>query len=308
MRNDAFLCRVCPICGSKPPTEITISSTVKAESLGFNELVSHWNGFFKDKVLFSYVRCGSCGLLYAPVFFDCKQLEDLYGQMPPNMSDVPLEALQRTQYGYFNALKRHSKLIGSFIEVGPDIGLFTKNCITESNFDEYWLFEPNRDVLPALIDVVKERKHHIIHDMFGFSCVPDHTSTVVVLVHVLDHLVNPVSTLHELHDKLTPDGVILFVTHDESSLLRHIAGWRWPAFCLQHPQIYNPKTMRILLEKAGYRVVQQNKTVNYFPVKFLLKHLLWAFGIKVCSVPSFGSISLGLKLGNLLTIATPEGK
>ena len=279
-----------------------------AESLGFDALVLYWNGFFKDKVYFSYARCGGCGLLYAPTFFNGTQLQNLYGQMPPNMAEVPLEALRRTQRGYFDVLKNCSNLEGGFIEVGPDIGLFTENCVREGRYDEYWLFEPNRDVLPALSKLMECQKSHIIHDMFGFSHVPDKAASAAVMIHVLDHLLDPVATLRELRQKLKPGATLLLVTHDESSLLRRLIGWRWPAFCLQHPQIYNPESMRRLLEAAGFDVLQQRKTVNFFQFSFLLKHLLWAFGMKVKSVPSFGQITLGLKLGNMLTIATSKSE
>ena len=308
MEGSVFFSRACPVCGNRATTEGAIKSEVQAETLGFDALVPYWNGFFKDKVFFSYVRCDSCGLLYNPTFFDGAQLEKLYGQMPPNMAEVPLEALRRTQYGYFKELKKSSDLKGGYIEVGPDIGLFTENCVREGHFEEYWLFEPNRDVEPALTKMVEGRKSHIIHDMFGFSNVPDHAASVAVMIHVLDHLLDPVATLQELRQKLTPGARLLLVTHDESSMLRRIVGWKWPAFCLQHPQIYNPDSMRTLLEAAGFQVLQQSKTVNFFKVSFLVKHLLWAFGIKVKSVPGFGQITVGLKLGNMLTIATPKSE
>lgn len=309
MEETGFISRNCPVCGDKPPMQPTISSQMRAESLGFDALVPYWNVFFKEKVFFSYARCGNCGLLYAPIFFNSVQLERLYAQMPPNMTnmtEVSLEAMRHTQRGYFEALKNCSDLEGAFIEVGPDTGLFTENCVREGKYDEYWLFEPNRGVLPALSKIVEGRKFHIIHDMFGFSSVPNHAASTAVMIHVMDHLLDPVATLRELRQKLKPGARLLLVTHDESSLLRRIVGWRWPAFCLQHPQIYNPKSMRVLLEAAGFEVLQQRKTVNYFQAGFLLKHLLWAFGMKVQSVPSFGQLTLGLKLGNMLTIAAPK--
>jgi hypothetical protein len=309
IEQSSFLLRVCPVCGGKPAAQsATIHSEVIAESLGFDDLVPYWNGFFKDKVFFSYARCSGCGLLFSPTFFNGAQLESLYGQMAPNMAEVPLEALRRTQRGYFEALKSCSDLEGGFIEVGPDVGLFTENCVREGRYDEYWLFEPNRDVEQVLSKIVEGRKSHIIHDMFGFNHVPDHAASTAVMIHVLDHLLDPVATLRELRQKLRPGARLLLVTHDESSLLRRLVGWRWPAFCLQHPQIYNPQSMRVLLEAAGYEVLQQRKTVNFFQVDFLLKHLLWAFGKKVRSVPSFGRLTLGLKLGNMLTIATPKSE
>lgn len=306
MKENLFLSRDCPVCGSKAFAQDTIHSEVMGESLDFDALVPCWNGFFKDKVFFSYARCDGCGVLYAPTFFNGSQLEQLYGQMPPNMAEVPLEALRRTQRGYFDALRSCSDLQGGYIEVGPDIGLFTENCVREGRFEEYWLFEPNRDVLSALSKIVEGRKFHIIHDMFGFSHVPDHSASAAVMIHVLDHLLDPVAALRQLRQKLKPGARLLLVTHDESSLLRRITGWRWPAFCLQHPQIYNPQSMRVLLEAAGFEVLQQSKTVNFFQIGFLVKHLLWAFGMKVQSVPGFGHFTLGLKLGNMLTMATPK--
>jgi hypothetical protein len=64
--------------------------------------------------------------------------------------------------------------------------------------------------------------------------------------------------------------------------------------------------MKMLLEKAGYKVDSIARTKNYFQFGFLLKHLLWAFGLKVKSVPSFFDFTIGLKLGNIVTIATPN--
>jgi hypothetical protein len=306
MTESGYLSRHCPICGSKPPGKPEISSEVPAETKSFDSLVPYWNGLFKEKVFFSYYRCGTCGLLYTPTFFRGDQLEQLYAQMPPNMDVVPTASLERTQRGYFDTLAAAAPLKGGFIEIGPDVGLFTRNCVKDGKFDEYWLFEPNRDVEPALKSALGNKKFHIIRDMFGFSQVPDGAASVAVMVHVMDHLLDPVSTLRELKAKLAPGGNVMLVTHDEASLLRRLTGWRWPAFCLQHPEIYNLKTMRKLFEAAGYEVAYQSKTVNYFPVSFLLKQLLWALGLRVNSVPSFGQIAIGLKLGNMLTIGTPK--
>lgn len=305
MNKESFLHRTCPVCRTAPPDKPEVQTPVAAEVMAYDDLVPIWNGFFKDKAIFSYSRCPSCGLLYAPIFFDQGQLERLYAQMPPNMSDVPMDALRRTQRGYFDSLKKTSRLAGGFIEVGPDIGLFTENCVQEGNFDEYWLFEPNRGVAPTLNKVVEGKTAHLIHDMFGFSHVPDGAASVAVMIHVLDHLVDPVATLSELRLKLSPEARLLIVTHDESSLLRRLFAWRWPAFCLQHPQIYNPSSMEKVLATAGYTVLEQSKTVNYFQADFLVKHLLWALGIRVKHLPLLGHITLGLKLGNMLTIATP---
>lgn len=303
--NCKFLSRNCPICNAEPSAGSEIRSRTAAESLPFEELKSYWINFFKEKVFFSYTRCPTCGLLYAPVFFNATQLQELYAQMPPNMEVVPEAMLEKTQRGYFQMLRETSALQGGFVEVGPDTGLFTKNCVKEGDFSEYWLFEPNQGVEAALSATMAGTKFHIIRDMFGFSSVPDNAASIVVMIHVMDHLLDPVGTLRELRAKLQPNGRVMLVTHDESSLLRHVVGVKWPAFCLQHPQIYNFRSMVKLFEAAGYVVVRQSRTVNYFPIGFLIKQLMWAFGMKVQDVPKMANAAIGLKLGNMLTIATP---
>lgn len=298
--------RCCPCCGSSQSARPEVYTPVDAAKLSFRELIPQWNGFFKEKSIFSYVRCSTCGLLYAPVFFDNGQLSNLYAQMPPNMDEVPLSALKATQRGYFEALKRHSSLTGGFMEMGPDVGLFTENCVREGNFSEYWLLEPNRTVEETLASVVKGKPYHIIQDLHGFSQVPERSTMVAVMIHVLDHLLDPVPMLLHLKKTLTPDATLLLVTHNESSLLRRVTGSRWPAFCLQHPQIYNPQSIRKMLDVAGFDVLEVSKTANYFEIRFLVKHLLWTAGWRTHRVPNFGHAVVGLKLGNMLTVARPR--
>jgi hypothetical protein len=304
--TQSYLHRDCPICQAKTKSMIEVSSNHRAEDLSYESLVPYWNGFFKEKIFFSYARCGECELLFSPIFYGLDQLEALYGQMPPNMDLVPMAALVKTQKGYFEELKKYSPLKNGYIEIGPDIGIFTENCSREGGFDSYWLCEPNKEVAGALAKSVGNNRFTIIEDMFGFHQIPNQSAGAAVMIQVLDHLLDPVATLSELRERLLPDAKLLIVTHNEQSLLRKIVGWRWPAFCLQHPQIYNPNSITKLLEKAGYRVNSIEKTRNYFEFSFLLKHLLWAFGIRVKEIPSIFNFTIGLKLGNIVTVATPR--
>jgi hypothetical protein len=297
--------RDCPACGDKPDPSSCVSSKVAAETLAFTDLQPYWNGFFKDKVFFSYYKCAGCGLLFAPTFFTSEQLEKLYREMPDNTAGLPIEALRRTQYGYFQSLEEHSSLDGDYLEVGPDIGLFTESSVREGSFKNYWLFEPNRSVWPSLEKIIAGRVGRIIPEMFDFAVVPETSISSAVMIHVLDHLLDPVVTLRELRKKLMPRSVLLVVTHDESSLLRKITGSGWPAFCLQHPQLFNPESIKVLMNAAGYEVVHTERTVNHFPVMYLLKHLLWALGLRV-DIPQWNRLFVGLKLGNMINIAIPK--
>lgn len=299
-----YLHRHCPICQKRTETSVEVSSKVRAEDLSYENLIPYWNGFFKEKIFFSYARCSVCDLLFTPIFYQLNQLEALYSQMPPNMDVVPMSALQKTQRAYFIELKNKSSLRNGYIEIGPDIGIFTLNCVSEGNFDKYWLCEPNKSVAKALAEVVSERDFQIIEDMIGFSEIPNKSAGAAVMIQVLDHLLDPVATLKDLGNKLNSEGKLLLVTHNEKSILRRLTNWKWPAFCLQHPQIYSPNSITKLLEAAGYKVESIRRSKNYFEFSFLLKHLLWAFGFKVKSVPKIFNFTIGLKLGNMITVAS----
>ena len=304
--NISYVNRNCPMCSSNVPIE-EVQSPIRAEKSEYSILKEIWNGFFKEKIIFTYSRCGRCKTLYCPIFFSNDQLSELYSQMPANMDEVPMSALRKTQKGYFEFLKKYSELKGSYLEVGPDIGLFTENCVIEGNYEKYWLLEPNIAVKKDLENVVFGNSSSIIHEMFDFSTIPDNSIDTVVIIHVMDHLIEPVKYLNNMQKKLKKGAKILIVTHDEKSILRKFFKIKWPAFCLQHPQLYNLKTTENFLRDSNYKIIAQNKTRNYFKISFLLKHLLWGFGIKINKIPNFFGITVGLKLGNIITVAEYNG-
>ena len=298
-----FVERLCPHCGAGARARPEIASGTPAETIAFDSLKPFWNGFFKEKVFFTYLRCPTCGLLFNRQFFSPSQLDELYAQMPPNMDLVPVSALRKTQRGYFEFLKSRSPLQGGYLEFGPDVGYFLENCVSEGGFERYWLVEPNRAVAPALEAAVGQAPHAIAHDMTGLDQVPAGSVGAAVMVHVLDHLLDPLQTLRDIRSKLAPGGAILVVTHDESSALRRAFSRRWPPFCLQHPQLFRPSTLTTVLQSAGFTDVSVRRSVNYFPVAFLLKQFLWAIGIRAASVPDLGGVVIGLRLGNIMAVA-----
>lgn len=297
-----YLTRICPSCGSQANANPAVHSEPKAEQLSLDEIKSYWSGFFKAKSFFSYYRC-LCGLLYCPTFFTEQQLADLYARMSDNTAGIPLEPLRKTQNSYFKVLKKYSKLDNGYIEFGPDIGLFTENCLREGTFDSYWLLEPNEAVWPELQKKMGNNLHHLFANMEGLASVPDQSVSTVAMIHVLDHLIEPVETLQAIKKKLLPGAIALFVTHDERSLLAKLTKTKWPPFCLQHPQLYNRQSITELLTRAGFNVLTSEKCYNYFPVTYLMKHALYLLGLKNIKLPALNKLQIGLKLGNIITIA-----
>ena len=306
MKLQKYNVRLCPSCLMDDKiVNSKISSPDPSELLSFNANKETWTGLFykRTKSFFSYYKCNNCKIIYAPEHFTNQELNNLYKKLPANMVHVPIKILEKTQYEYFKLLKKWSSLKGDYLEVGPDIGLFTQYCLLNKNIDYFWLFEPNKLVLPELNKLLGNRKYKIYPAIEQIDMVDDNKLSTVIIIHVLDHLLEPLKILKNIRKKMKSGGTILIVTHDESSIMRKILGWRWPAFCQQHPQLFNYKTTSSILNRSGFKVLDQRKSKNYFEISFLLKNLLWVFGIKIKNLPRWLNIPVGIKLGNIITIA-----
>ena len=296
-----LLDRSCPLCGCSD-YQNEVASNRSAESLSFEDLRRHWATFSDEKIFFTYARCKNCELLFTPKFFSEQQLELLYGDLPPNMGTAGDVAIEATQRGYFDSAMKSGDLGGGFLELGPDVGHIARYAADSGKFDNFWLYEPNEAVHPQLAAAAKDFPAHVSAGMSDLSAVPDGSVGLAVMVHVLDHLIDPGAILEQIYAKLRLDGALLIVTHNEQSLLRKVLGKRFPPFCLQHPELYNPKSIERFLKKHGFRDVAVQRSVNHFPLPFLGQYAAHTLGLQVKRVP-LPNIKLGLRLGNILTIA-----
>lgn len=298
-----YLNRTCPSCGADNAIP-EVSSSPKAEFEPLDKVASYWSGLFREKLFFSYHRCNGCGLLYAPKYFTPEQLSDLYASMAPNMELVSNDALAATQESYWAAAKAAAPLQGGYLEIGPDIGYIVREAARHGSFDHFWLFEPNAAVHDQLSAATDGASHTISTAMDDLSEVPDGSVGLAVMIHVLDHVLDPAAMLANVREKLRPDGLLLIVTHNERSLLRKVMGTRWPPFCLQHPEIYSPESITKLIRKSGYGSVRVERSKNVFPLPFMVQQAAYAAGVQLKNVP-LPSIPIGLKLGNMITFARP---
>jgi len=299
-----FVARVCPICGSSE-NRPTVAASVPAETMSWDGLRESWRGLFKDKSFFTYHRCAGCSLLFSPTYFTDERLGALYGDMEENMSEVAGDALVSSQERYFHMIADRLSLRGGYLELGPDVGYFTRKCAATGLFDAFWLVEPNKTVWPALRKSVGDgRDAHMLDTLDAIDDIPDASLAFSASVHVLDHLTDPRATLLRIRKKVIKGGLIMSVTHDESSTLARVLGRRWPAFCLQHPQIYSGASIRELYESAGFKIVHIEKTTNYFPLGFLLRQGLWAVArMNPGFLRHADGIRVALKLGNIMAVA-----
>lgn len=303
--NQVYLYRQhCPGCFTPATSaKLEIQSSPAAEQISFGDHGQFLSGYTNQRVFFTYHRCPLCDLLYCPLYFTQEQLDILYKNQPENMVEAPLAARTRTQKAYYDLLKKYHTPTGDYLEIGADIGLFTQFCAQHDPIDTFYLFEPNCEVHNALIGHLRNKPHKIMTKNYAASDIKPGTLTTAVIIHALDHVLEPRQLMKEIYVNLKPGGVVFIVTHDESSLLARLLKKKWPPFTLQHPHLFKPATIKALLEAEGFKVLANEKTANYFPLTHFIKGGLTALGLNKIPIPNFSNLIVPIKLGNIATIA-----
>jgi hypothetical protein len=299
-----WLKRKCPLCSSD---QIVAGSEVKAsfiaDEMSFEEVAEFWRGFRKDSCFFTFFRCAGCGLLYCRNYFTEDQLASLYASMGDNSAGVSDVVLERTQRGYFDFVNRIGyRVDGEYLELGPDTGLLTKN-FAENGASKIALIEPNQEVRAELLESAKECLDVKIYSDLA-QIENNGEFDIVAGIHVYDHLVNLSEDLSSIASFCKDQAKILIVVHDESSLLRKLIGKKWPPFCLQHPQLFNPDTITKALERAGFGNVKVAKSTNWFPLRHIGLMISSLFGISSSWTKFTPKKEVPLRLGNIIVCAS----
>jgi hypothetical protein len=146
----------CPCCGAPANSaKPSVASSPPAETLSPDQHGQFLSGYTDKRVFFTYFECPNCSAKFCPTYYRQSQLDGLYGRQAENMVSVPLAARKRTQDDYIRLLRRHSRMAGNFLEIGPDIGLFASEFAKVGSFDHFWLYEPNREVRHGA------KRHHV---------------------------------------------------------------------------------------------------------------------------------------------------
>ncbi len=85
---------------------------------------------------------------------------------------------------------------------------------------------------------------------------PDGNFDVIIANHSIEHMPDPCTALGIMHRMLAADGMLVVGVPNFGSLMAMIRGPQWPSLLPeQHRWHFTPKTMRLLLSKAGFDIL-----------------------------------------------------
>lgn len=238
----------CPLCGAESPALVLEApDATPAEGRGL------W---------FAVVRCEQCGLMYTNPRPSPESIGKFYPadyrphRRPRKMRHSrPGRPLLATLFGR-PCNERRGTIpwhgLGRLLDFGCGGGSFLKRMA-----DQGW----NVTGLDAAVGAVREVQEELgLQALVGTLPHPDLrpcSFDVVTMWHSLEHVHRPLEILREAHKLLTPGGKLIVATPNIESLPFHWFGQSWFGLDLpRHLTHFHPKSLREMLETAGFHVEQ----------------------------------------------------
>lgn len=262
------------------------------------------------------VECTKCLVLYVPSpapevtaiykasYFKGDQSVHGYGNY---------EGEYESHYQTFQArIRETEKLLGGrgrVLDVGCALGHFGKVAK-----DRGW------DVFVTDVSDFAVQKSSLEYGLKGFVSSPDKLPVraghfdCVTLFDVIEHVSQPIELLKNLRAAIHKNGLLHLTTPNKNSLSGRLMGRHWFHFKPEEHLIYfDPKTISIALEKAGFEVLQIKPMMSYMKIKDILARLskyskpVTAVALKAVQWLGLDEKIIQLYVGEIEVWARPRG-
>lgn len=120
---------------------------------------------------------------------------------------------------------------------------------------------------------------------------------------VIEHIPDPQDAVKLIAGRLNPGGAILLTTGDWRSLLARAMGPRWRLMTPpQHLSFFTPRSMTLMLEAAGLRVVELSHPWKRVPLSLFAYQLQRLAGLKPCLFPFLNQWGIPINLWDAMRV------
>jgi SAM-dependent methyltransferase len=200
---------------------------------------------------FTIVRCRPCGLTYVNPRLAFGDLADLYsGQaISPAAYYVRTERQDERSFSERVALIERYRKPGTLLDLGCGPGTFSLAARARG-----WT-TLGLDINAASVAHCRARGLEVIAGAFPHPELDGKRFDVIAMNDFLEHLTDPAGALRTVRDLLVPGGIVFISTPDIGSAMARMTGRRWLHLKPnEHLVYFDRRTIRAVLERAGYRV------------------------------------------------------
>ncbi len=224
---------------------------------------------FTTKKIVHVVKCLGCGLNYANPRIVQNEFQKMYQTKGYYDTYIIKEEIldRRLFLRRLTAIEQYKKT-GRILDIGCATGFFLDGA--KSRGWETWGVEISKFAseyarknfgLDVFTGTLREAKFH--GDLFD----------VIVMDDVIEHVPFPITELEEVYRILKPSGILALNTPNAGGLLRRFMGRKWFHFKEDHLFFFSHKTIKLALEKAGFKVLDIKPSGKLVTLKRLVVRL-----------------------------------
>ena len=213
------------------------------------------------------VRCSSCGHMQLEPMPADEVLESAYADAASEDYVAEAPGQRETARRILERVERH-RPPGALLDLGCWVGFL----LAEAR-DRGW---QTTGVEPSAFASEYAREQHALDvrtdDLFTAE-LPSDAFDAVVLGDVIEHLPRPGAALERIATLLRPDGVLAMMLPDAGSRLARAMGKRWWSVIPTHVQYFTRASMRTLLTRHGWSVLEIDTQAKAFSVRYYLERI-----------------------------------
>lgn len=292
--------RPCPLCGSTREGKVIVECNVELSRLTEFAFASRKLPEYMHSRM---VECGACGLLYGTPAVSSESGLNAY-------KGAAFDSGQESQFAartYAKLIADQVNSIGSrekALDIGAGDGAFLEQLI-QLGFRDITGVEPSA----APIACSKPHVRNMIrHDIFRARDFEGQRFDLITCFQVMEHLWNPGELARDVNAMLKPGGLFVTVTHNSRALSARLLGDKSPIFDIEHLQLFSQKTIRALLQRAGFTDIRVMPIWNRYPIYYWMKlaplpqNLKQAL-ITVATRRPVAAVACSLPAGNIAAVA-----
>ena len=291
--------RECPLCDSTKTSKIISKANFDLKK--FNKF-SFASRKLPEYMHFRLFLCLECDLIYASPVLAPGILIKEYKEA--NFTSRKESYYASQTYGNFlpEIQEKLPDLVG-VIDIGAGDGTFLEELISRG-FSDVTGVEPCQ----ASISSAKEEIRRIMkNNIFDPKDFRNTKFSLITCFQTLEHVYDPLQMCRNIFNMLKEGGAVLFACHNYRSLANKMLGLKSPIMDIEHLQLVSPRSLMVLLKKAGFTNIKIKTFLNKYPPYYWIQLLPLPLKFKLICISALkkakiGDFPLQLPAGNIAAI------
>jgi SAM-dependent methyltransferase len=214
--------------------------------------------------------CAACGHIFADPYPAPDFIASLYGEVEDPLYDQEAEGRAQNFAPILDRLDALRPERGALFDVGAATGI-----LCDAARRRGWTVD-GIDPSDWAVRFAAEKYGLALREGgFEDARVPPASFQAVTMVDLIEHTPRPRDAVSKAFSILAPGGWLCLVTPDIHSRSARLAGRRWWHLRPGHLAYFSKESLRILLEDAGFRVVENRRYAWTFSLRYLVSRFPW---------------------------------